>query len=200
MARRIMTAVAVRLDGGVSHAALSCRTSPPQGGRIGSNRRRLLQRKAIGETACAGNVRPLRGRWPCRPEGGAQPRQRCVVNAPPVRRLQLQPARVQDRLGVAVRLLAALEHQIAGRLEGDSCRSPAPSAGRADRRRSAGRPPPPCASASPSPALGDDAVMQPVGDVLATRCAASRGPPSAPTSLMSGTFEQPTPWSIQRTT
>ena len=79
------------------------------------------------------------------------------------------PPRVQDRLGVAVGLLAALEDQVAGRLEGDRLRrSPAPSAGRADRRRSAGRPRPPCAACvSITCVLGGDAVVQPVGDVLA---------------------------------
>src|SRR4029077_4866948 len=45
----------------------------------------------------------------------------------------------------------------------------------------------------------DDALQQPVGNVLA-------GIPQGgtilhqPTSWISGTFEQPTPWSIQRTT
>ena len=34
--------------------------------------------------------------------------------------LHFRPAGVQDRLGVAVRLLAALEDEIAGRLEGDA--------------------------------------------------------------------------------
>ena len=40
---------------------------------------------------------------------------------------------VQDEFGVAVRLLAALEDQIAGRLEGDAVECRAPSAGTADR-------------------------------------------------------------------
>ena len=76
---------------------------------------------------------------------------------------------MQQRLGVAVRLLEALEDQVAGRLErGRGRRSGRPSAGRADRPRSARRPRRPCAaSVSSTCAFGDHAVLQPVGDVLA---------------------------------
>ena len=86
---------------------------------------------------------------------------------------------MQDELGVAVRLRAALEDQVAGRLEGRTVEVRAPSADSAGRRHSAGRPPPPCAAASAiTCALVDDAVLQPVGDVLAGDAQASRGLPS----------------------
>ena len=63
--------------------------------------------------------------------------------------LDLQAPRVQQRLGVAARLLLALEHQVAAPpCTRPRCRSGRPSAGTADRRRSAGRPPRPCARRS----------------------------------------------------
>ena len=79
-------------------------------------------------------------------------------------------------------------------------RNRAPSAGRPGRPRSAGRPPPPCAAWSPSPA---SSLQTPWCSQLAMCWLEMRSVARSsisPTSLMSGTLEQPTPWSIQRTT
>jgi hypothetical protein len=69
----------------------------------------------------------------------------------------LLPPGVKQRLGIAAGLLDALEHEVAGRLEGragSSQRRGRPSARRADRRRSGHRPWPPCGAANPSPDRG----------------------------------------------
>ncbi len=92
------------------------------------------------------------------PLGGASAALRVVLSVRLSRPPALPPsasfaARAQDRFGVAVGLLAALEHQIAGGLERDVVvgivRRACDTRG---RRRSAGRRPPPCGAAPASPA------------------------------------------------
>ena len=108
--------------------------------------------------------------------------------------LQLAAAAVQDELGVAVRLLAALEHQVAGRLEGDAAvevRRHRPC--RPDRRRSGGRPPRPCASCvSTHLRLGARCRGAASWRCAGWRCAAWRGPPSGRHRGC------PAPWSSRR--
>ena len=83
--------------------------------------------------------------------------------------LRLHPPRVQDRLGVAVGLLAALEDEVAGGLEGDRLRRSSGAIGRYSGS------PAFCLSTTAAMrrmrlhhlGLVGDAVVQPVGDVLA---------------------------------
>ena len=115
--------------------------------------------------------------------------------------LKFGAARMQDRLGVAVGLGAALEDEVAGGLEGDrGRRNPAPSDDSADRRRSAGRR---RAAMRCSVSITCSSETMPWRSQLAMCWLEMRSVARSsirPTSLMSGTFEQPMPWSIQRTT
>ena len=114
--------------------------------------------------------------------------------------LPLQPAGMEDRLGIARRLGAALEHQVAGRLEGEAVEV------RRHRPVEAGSPAfwrSTTAAIRCMTSRTCSSLTTPWCSQLAMCWAEMRQVARSsirPTSLMSGTLEQPTPWSIQRTT
>ena len=166
----------------------------------------LSRRPGRAARACT-NARPRRRRLRRRDGGPQGPtaaeRADWIAGSPVMRapRLQRQPVGVEQGLGIAGRLADALRRSARGR-PGRRCslRNPAPSADRRGRPHSAGRPPPPSAAAPPRPR---SRPTTPWSSQLATCWLEIRQVARSsirPTSWMSGTFEQPTPWSIQRTT